>query len=172
MGNVLGGFKTAGSLEEQAAHHRLQASQLAEQQRQVSLQSQAAFRSKNGALAKELSMQAKAIHLRVEEHNSAAARLYFEHHNKGAPAGTIDLHGLFVKEAIRRLEAFVAKAQKGQMGTIRVVVGAGNHSQDGVQRIRPAVETWLHGHGHEFTAVNQGCLEVRLARPQWSCSIM
>ena len=60
--------------------------------------------------------------------------------NKLSPAGTIDLHGLYVKEAIERTESAISQAQASGQGELRVIVGKGIHSQGHVARIKPAVE--------------------------------
>jgi len=45
--------------------------------------------------------------------------------NKHSPPGTIDLHGLYVKEAIERTEAAIANAQRQGTDELRVIVGKG-----------------------------------------------
>lgn len=176
MGNLisslgLGGAPGyTGTLEQQAEQHRQEANRLGEQQRAISARSQAAYRSGNGALAKDLSLQAKALHSQVDFHNKEAAKLHFQAHNVDQPSGTIDLHGLFVKEALQVLEKAAADARKDKQSDLTVIVGAGNHSRDGVQRIRPAVEKWCRDRGHEFDVVNQGCLKIHLKKR--SCCII
>lgn len=60
--------------------------------------------------------------------------------NKQSPVGTIDLHGLYVKEAIERTEAAIAEGQRSGQGELRVIVGKGIHSQGHVAKIKPAVQ--------------------------------
>jgi len=60
--------------------------------------------------------------------------------NKHSPPGTIDLHGLYVKEAIERTEAAIANAQRQGTDELRVIVGKGIHSQGHVAKIKPAVQ--------------------------------
>ena len=66
--------------------------------------------------------------IRVAENNSAS------------PPGTIDLHGLYVKEAIERTEQAITRAQSSGQTELRVIVGKGIHSQGHVAKIKPAVE--------------------------------
>lgn len=177
MGNLissLGGesASSSGSKLEQAEKLRRNAGQLAEKQRQVSGQSQIAYKSGNGKLAKDLSLQARALHQQVEAHNREAARLFFEANNEGKDEGTIDLHGLFVKEALQKLDVAASQAKKDKRRELVVIVGAGNHSEGGVQRIRPAVEKWCRDRGHAFKEVNQGCLRVYLKEQRKLCIIM
>jgi DNA-nicking Smr family endonuclease len=60
--------------------------------------------------------------------------------NKQSPPGTIDLHGLYVKEAIERTEKAIADAQRQGTEELRVIVGKGIHSQGHVAKIKPAVQ--------------------------------
>jgi hypothetical protein len=60
--------------------------------------------------------------------------------NDDSPPGTIDLHGLYVKEAIERTEAAISQAQQRGDAEIKVIVGKGLHSQGHVAKIKPAVE--------------------------------
>lgn len=172
MGNFCSSLLGTHEKFDEAEDHRKKANELGEQQRQLSARSQAAYKAGNGALAKQLSNQAKDIHAQVEYHNKEAARLHYVHNNSNLPDGTIDLHGLFVKEAIQKVDAAVSKAKKENRKTLTVIVGAGNHSIDRVQRIRPAVEKWCRDRGHTYTAVNQGCLSISLREKRSFCTIM
>jgi len=176
MGNLISKLglegNEPGSLEEKAEEHRRLANELGVKQRELSARSQAAYHAGNGALAKDLSLQAKALHTRVELHNKEASKFHYEVHNASCPAGTIDLHGLHVKEALARLDTFTADARKEQRSVIIVIVGAGNHSEGGVQRIRPAVEKWCRERGHRFDEVNHGCVRVFLKEKRSFCCIM
>lgn len=60
--------------------------------------------------------------------------------NRDSPPGTIDLHGLYVKEAIERTEGAISSAQQRGDQELRVIVGKGLHSQGHVAKIKPAVE--------------------------------
>lgn len=60
--------------------------------------------------------------------------------NRDSPPGTIDLHGLYVKEAIEKTEAAIANGQRSGMDEMRVIVGKGIHSQGHVAKIKPAVQ--------------------------------
>lgn len=172
MGNLVSSLLGSHEKFDEAEDHRRKANELGEQQRQLSARSQAAYKAGNGALAKELSNKAKAIHSHVEHHNREAARLHYDHNNANLPDDTIDLHGLFVKEAIQKVEAAVSRARKEKRTGLTVIVGAGNHSVDGVQRIRPAVEKWCRDRGHAYTAINQGCLSISLREKRSFCIIM
>lgn len=60
--------------------------------------------------------------------------------NRDSPPGTIDLHGLYVKEAIEKTEQAIMSAQANREGELRVIVGKGIHSPGHHAKIKPAVE--------------------------------
>lgn len=66
-----------------------------------------AYKSGDGARAKELSNEGKAHQRRKEELNDQAADWIFAENNRSQPRGSIDLHGLYVEEAIERTERAV-----------------------------------------------------------------
>jgi DNA-nicking Smr family endonuclease len=83
----------------------------------------------------------------------------------------LDLHGLFVKEALQAVQDEVRRAKKEKRSQLVLIVGAGHHSRDGVQRIRPAVEKMMREAGHRYEAMNQGCLKVYLREPSGCCLV-
>jgi hypothetical protein len=60
--------------------------------------------------------------------------------NRDSPPGTIDLHGLYVKEAIEKTEQAIMSAQANRQEELRVIVGKGIHSPGHHAKIKPAVE--------------------------------
>jgi DNA-nicking Smr family endonuclease len=60
--------------------------------------------------------------------------------NRDSPPGTLDLHGLYVKEAIERTENAIREAQGRGDAEMQIIVGKGLHSQGHVAKIKPAVE--------------------------------
>ena len=72
---------------------------------------------------------------------------------------TVDLHGLTVDEATRRLAELVRR-WRGTGRSVRVIVGKGYHSPTGVGVLREAVPAWLDSVGHRWVA------EWRWARPK------
>lgn len=59
--------------------------------------------------------------------------------NKSNPVGTIDLHGLYVKEAIEQTEKAIANGQRSGLEELRVITGKGIHSRNHQAKIKPAV---------------------------------
>ena len=99
--------------------------------------SKAAFESGDKAKAKELSDEGKKHGEMMEKYSKEAADAYFAAHNAGRDDYTIDLHGLQVEEAKQRVKARFDKI--GRKGTLVIIWGAGNHSEGGVRKIKPAI---------------------------------
>ncbi|KAF2237139.1 Smr-domain-containing protein [Viridothelium virens] len=87
-----------------------------------------------------------------------AADMAFRHYN-GRYDGeekvelTIDLHGLYVEEALGKLRAHLVRGkrwarQRGlRGGSMRVITGRGNRSKNGVAVIKPRVQEWCRTQG-------------------------
>ncbi|EIW67118.1 hypothetical protein TREMEDRAFT_34383, partial [Tremella mesenterica DSM 1558] len=94
----------------------------------------------NGAKAKESSMEAKQHQKRQKELDEEASNWIFHENNQSSPPNTIDLHGLYVKEALERVETAISRGQKMKQKELKVIVGKGIHSQGHVAKVKPAVE--------------------------------
>ncbi|WWC63749.1 uncharacterized protein I303_106354 [Kwoniella dejecticola CBS 10117] len=103
-------------------------------------QSQQAYQSGDGERAHELSVQGKSHQKRQDELDDEASAWIFNENNKASPQNTIDLHGLYVKEAIEKVEESITSSQRSGAEELRVIVGKGIHSQGGKAKIKPAVE--------------------------------
>ncbi|WVF65287.1 hypothetical protein IAT40_000011 [Kwoniella sp. CBS 6097] len=103
-------------------------------------ESQQAYQSGDGARAHDLSVQGKEHQRKQDELDDQAGAWIYNENNKASPDGTIDLHGLYVKEAIERTEAAITSAQRAGQDELRVIVGKGLHSAGGKAKIKPAVE--------------------------------
>ena len=125
-------------------------------------QSKKEFESGDKAKAKELSEEGKKHGAMMEQYNREAADAFFAAHNQGRDDYTIDLHGLHVDEAIERLKMRFAKI--GKSGNLVIIWGAGNHSEGGVRKIKPAVVELLTMEKMKFTddTPNHGCCTVFL----------
>ncbi|WVQ81194.1 hypothetical protein IAT38_003316 [Cryptococcus sp. DSM 104549] len=102
--------------------------------------SQQAYQAGDGGKAHELSVEGKAHQKKQDELDDQASEWIFRENNKNSPPDTIDLHGLYVKEAIERTEAAISQAQRNGREELNVIVGKGLHSQGGHAKIKPAVE--------------------------------
>lgn len=108
----------------------------------------------------------------MERYNKQASEFIFRENN--APGrvddDTIDLHGQFAEEAEDILEARIRDAKARGQTHLHVIVGKGNHSAGGVQKIKPRVEQVCRELGLQYeTEENAGRIYVNLqggeARP-------
>ncbi|KAJ1304413.1 hypothetical protein OPQ81_005561 [Rhizoctonia solani] len=102
--------------------------------------SQEAYQSGDHAKAKELSNEGKRHKAEMERLNQEASNWIFQQVNLDSAPNELDLHGLYVKEAIERTEAAVQAAQNRGDEQIRIIVGKGLHSQGNVAKLKPAIE--------------------------------
>ncbi|KAB5591559.1 hypothetical protein CTheo_4988 [Ceratobasidium theobromae] len=127
--------------------------------------SQKAHNEGNGARAKELSDIGRQHQVRMQElHAEAAAQIFKAEKNAGRPLDEVDLHGLYVKEAISRLSQFIREAPQAGYTTLRVITGKGLHSERGEAQIIPAVQDALRRQGlrHHTNEANAGVIIVEL----------
>lgn len=107
---------------------------------QLAQQSQQAYKQGDGGKAHQLSEQAKVQAKVAEQYNRQAAEYVFTENNADSGSDEIDLHGLYVKEAQWILQKRIAAGVKNGEGALKVIVGKGLHSANGVAKIKPAVE--------------------------------
>ncbi|KAI0256080.1 hypothetical protein BJV78DRAFT_1117977 [Lactifluus subvellereus] len=100
----------------------------------------------------------------MEQLNAKAAKIIFHQKNKGHKQGTIDLHGLYVEEAIQYAKQELQSASLRDDEVVRFIVGKGLHAQDGRAKIRPALEKLCTRRGliHSLDPRNAGVLIVQL----------
>ncbi|KIK99420.1 hypothetical protein PAXRUDRAFT_68363, partial [Paxillus rubicundulus Ve08.2h10] len=129
-------------------------------------QSQEAYERRDRARAKQLSEQGKGHAGAMERLNAKASAIVFRGestlHDKDPDE--VDLHGLFVKEAISYTENAIRDARRRGDSEIRLIVGQGTHSTGGVPRLKPAIEDDLRKRGLrvEVDPRNAGVLIVQL----------
>lgn len=135
-------------------------------------QSKKEFESGDKAKAKQLSEEGKKHGALMEQYNKQAADAFFAAHNQGRDDYTIDLHGLYVEEALERLNQRFDKI--GRKGTLVIIWGAGNHSEGGVRKIKPAVVEVLNKGGwkYEDDTPNHGCCTVYFTAPSAETSVI
>jgi len=127
-------------------------------------QSHTAYASKDGAAAKELSNEGKAHQREMERLNAEASAWIFRENNQGRVPTEVDLHGLYVKEAITYSDNSIAEARERGDKEIRLIVGKGIHSPNNAAKLKPAIEELMQK--HNLTAAidpqNSGVLIVQL----------
>lgn len=112
--------------------HRQRASALYNRRTELLAAAAQAHGAGRGALARELSGEARSIADRALQQSAVAAELVFEHHNPGWSLGhspLVDLHGLYAREAVfyfsRHLQRCIARGET----RVQCVVGRGQHSE-------------------------------------------
>jgi len=123
-----------------------------------------AYDNGDGARAKELSNEGKAHERRMEEFNREAAEWIYIENNRGMPKTEVNLHGLYVKEAINYTERAIQDAQGRGDHTLELVVGKGIHSPHHIPKIKPAIEELMQKYQlvAELEPHNAGVLLVHL----------
>ncbi|KAH9083548.1 hypothetical protein EDB83DRAFT_27060 [Lactarius deliciosus] len=101
----------------------------------------------------------------MEKLDERAAKIFFRENNKNRREdGEIDLHGLYVAEAIQVAEDQVQIARWRGDEDVRFIVGKGLHSGTGEAKIRPALGDLFTERGleHSLDPYNTGVLVVLL----------
>lgn len=124
--------------------------------------SQQAFKRGDKEIAKDLSKEAKKFKTLADKENQVAADKLFAYHNAGKAADEIDLHGLYVQEAIDRLTRRVNDSKSSGQNILVIIVGRGLHSQ-GTPKIKPAVIKFAIKHKiqHEVDSPHVGCIKFQ-----------
>ncbi|GAA5889283.1 hypothetical protein JCM6882_000695 [Rhodosporidiobolus microsporus] len=105
--------------------------------------SKQAYSSGNGEAAHDLSQEGKQHQRERERLNAEAAEWIYRENNRSRSAGEIDLHGLYVQEAIEYTEKGINNARSQGLSELRVIVGKGNHSPSHVAKIKPAITSLM-----------------------------
>ncbi|MCO5566393.1 hypothetical protein L7F22_020070 [Adiantum nelumboides] len=151
-----------GNTVEATDDSRAEASLCAQRRNELFARSREAWRLGNKVEAKSLSNAAKVQAKLMVEANEKAAETLFNKNNAQRDVGVLDLHGLFVKEAIEKVEERIALCKKLGQKELVVIVGKGNHSKNGKAILKPMVEKYMHEYGLSVTVgkPNDGCLYV------------
>jgi len=114
--------------------------------------------------AQEHRQKGDAYKSSMEALDKRAAKIIFREKNKNCTGGKIDLHNLFVAEAVGFAKEELRSARSRGDAVVRFIVGKGLHAEDGVAKIRPALEDLFteRGLGHSLDPNNAGVLIVRL----------
>ncbi|KAJ7594784.1 cytoplasmic protein [Mycena floridula] len=143
---------------------RKRANEEGDKMAQAFQRSHEAYAQKDGAGAKELSNQGKEHQRQMERLNKEASDWIFIENNKDSKPGEIDLHGLYVREAIAHTDAALQEAKQRGDSEVRLIVGKGLHSQGGAAKIKPAIEELMQKHQlvANLDPHNSGVLIVRI----------
>jgi len=129
-------------------------------------ESQEAYKSGDGARAKQLSNEGKQHQAEMDRLNKEAGDWIFRENNLDSAPDELDLHGLYVKEAIDKTDQAIVQAQSRGASQIRLIVGKGLHSQGSVAKLKPAIEQLMAKHQLQaaLDPQNAGVLIVSLNR--------
>ncbi|KAG1802625.1 uncharacterized protein HD556DRAFT_1331134, partial [Suillus plorans] len=128
------------------------------------------FKERNEAKARNDQQRIKELTQKGEAHRAnmilldkeASAKIFQE--NNQNRRNEVDLHGLYVAEAKTYFDTSVQAAWDRGESSLRVIVGKGNHSDNNIPKIKPAIQT--HGESLglsiEVDPRNEGCLIVSL----------
>eukprot|EP00184_Porphyridium_aerugineum_P008438 CAMPEP_0184691794 /NCGR_PEP_ID=MMETSP0313-20130426/527_1 /TAXON_ID=2792 /ORGANISM="Porphyridium aerugineum, Strain SAG 1380-2" /LENGTH=284 /DNA_ID=CAMNT_0027149559 /DNA_START=68 /DNA_END=922 /DNA_ORIENTATION=- len=155
----LGVKKTPGELLRQRAN------EAGKKRAELSAKSQDAYKSGDGAAAKEFSNQAKQQEEIIHKLNKEAGETIFQEKNKGKSLYEIDLHGLYVEEALDQTEKRIGELEadgKNKGNSMKIITGRGNHSEDNVAKIRPAVLDMLKKKGYQVDESDPGSYTITL----------
>lgn len=119
-------------LRDQADQYRIKGQKLCQQSRHERKQG-------NITAARALSEQAKGLQMLSKKYNMKAAEYVFVENNTDSSADEIDLHGLTVKEAKWISKKRIAADIQNGKAELKVIVGKGLHSKNGVGKIKLAV---------------------------------
>jgi len=127
-------------------------------------ESHEAYSRKDGARAKELSNEGKEHKRKMEELNAQASEWIFAKNNEDSAPDEIDLHGLYVEEAIAHTDRAIEEAKRRGESHVNLIVGKGLHSSGGVAKLKPAIEELMQKHQllAELDPDNSGVLIVQL----------
>ena len=147
---------------------RAKADELYKKKNQLSQQSQNAYQSGDKQKAHELSEQSKKILSQAENYNRQAAEYVFRENNADSAEDEIDLHGLYVKEAEFFLQNRIAACIKTNQSHLRVIVGKGLHSANGIAKLKPAIDQMCTDCNlkHRIDPKNTGVLVIDLTNTQ------
>lgn len=125
--------------------------------------SQISYKRGDGSKAKHFSDLGKYYKQLCDEANKSAANQIFNHYNENRPFSEIDLHGLFVNEALDILMERVIDALENDVHQLDVIVGQGHHSDDG-PKIKPSVERFAKNNKISYSYCNPGRIRFNFGR--------
>ena len=119
-----------------------------------------AFRRGQGKLAKLLAEKGHQSNNIMKTLNKQAASRRLATENSLSQSQTVNVHGLYVKEAISVIGNFLDRQL--HQGQVTIITGWGKNSAPHPPRLLPAVKLYLSREGYDFREPNAGVLEVSL----------
>ena len=123
--------------------------------------SQQAYVNGNGEEARRLANEGKEAGESANQCNVLARDVIYKYRNAGKENTFLDLHGLFVKEALYYLElVLMTFLSNDVVDTLECVTGAGHHSPMGHGKIKEAVHELVERLGLRYEIKNEGCYMI------------
>ena len=165
MGNLLTSKSEGINRLTQAERLRFEALELQQQAKEASEKSRYEYQHGSRSEAKTLSNTKTRLYEEMNQKNNQAAQLIFSHYNLNQSETTIDLHGLYVSEAMKYLEERVNQCRAKKIVQLQVITGAGNNSINRIPKIKPEVEAFANKHQLKVTSYS-GHLVLELSTDQ------
>ena len=133
-------------------------------------ESQKAYQKGDKKKAHDLSEEKKKWQRQQDDANQRAVKWILAE-QKWQSSGEIDLHGLYLEEALEATKTFLkhwwSKRQQSNKETVLIITGAGHHSENNKAVIRPKVAQLLRDERLEFESVHgNGAYKVYLKPTQ------
>lgn len=131
----------------------------------LSQKSQDAYKLGDKQAAHEYSEQLKQALADAENYSRQAAEYVFRENNTDSAEDEIDLHGLYVKEAEWIVQQRITQCLNTNQLHLKVIVGKGLHSANGVAKLKPAIDRLCSESGlrHFIDNKNTGVLIIDFA---------
>ncbi|KAF5301009.1 hypothetical protein FQR65_LT08992 [Abscondita terminalis] len=176
--SVINDMKVAGEEKRQAENipdvsktaceYREEANNYHKKHNEYMLKAQRAFQNRQYQVAQYYSDLAKDYTRLYEHTNSLAATAFLQEHSSRLQSfNTLDLHYLYVKEAIPALDMFLDSNIRllqnpyKKTESLFIITGKGNRSL-GKARLKPAVMAHLKKRGLQWVVLNPGLLKVKI----------
>ncbi|XP_025834921.1 NEDD4-binding protein 2 isoform X2 [Agrilus planipennis] len=151
--------KSANELREEARKHLAK-------RHELYLKAQKHFQKGEGLIASYYSSLAEERGLLYEKANTLAAHMLLNDNSQKKDFHTLDLHYLYVKEAISALDIFMDRnimlvsGNNNKNQELFIITGRGKGSKDGKSKLKPAVISRLRKRKLNYCIMNPGLLKV------------
>ncbi|KAG1714502.1 NEDD4-binding protein 2-like 1 [Nymphon striatum] len=154
---------SATELRSKAREHQLR-------KNEYSSQAHEAFSRKMPSVASYYSRQAQIENEIAKKFNASATKAIHHEKNSSRCRNELDLHGLYVSEAVSAVKKFIAmKRQTLQESSshsfnLHIITGRGNHSDQGIPKVRKAVISYFRSARLPYIELNGGLIQVILTK--------
>ena len=135
-------------------NYREEANNYAQERNKLYQESQEEYKKGNGQKAKELSEKAKEMDKLMKSSNKKAEEAIIKP-QKINQSGIIDLHGLYLSEAINIIKQILKRKKKLKFKELKIITGLGNHSHNNIPKIKPAIIKILDEKKYKYK-INKG----------------